>query len=207
MEKKTLFKKLIPIFIFVAVMIVCFSIDWITKYAIFDKAVSQATDGNYIKVTDGGAKDLTIIGTRSMAHYNSTMFSALNLDISYAGRVAINFTLVALFIIPMLFVKSKWVAFSLGVLVGGMLGNSLDVLVTTAGGNLTDKGYVRDIIFTPWRDNGTFNIADVIVVTGSGLLFLYAVYVLIFDKSDKEDKASKTKELDLDAKDGSKANQ
>ena len=82
-----------------------------------------------------------------MAHYNSTMFSALNLDISYAGRVAINFTLVGLFIIPMLFVKSKWVAFSLGVLVGGMLGNSLDVLVTTAGGNLTDKGYVR-ILFS-----------------------------------------------------------
>lgn len=64
---------------------------------------------------------------------------------------------------------------------------SLVLIVSGAVGNVIDKirlGYVVDFIHTLFMDFPVFNLADVFICIGAGLLF---VYILFFDKEEKND--------------------
>lgn len=64
---------------------------------------------------------------------------------------------------------------------------SLVMIVSGAVGNLIDKirlGYVVDFINTLFMDFPVFNLADVFICIGAGLLF---VCILFFDKEEKND--------------------
>lgn len=68
-----------------------------------------------------------------------------------------------------------------------LLVSSLVMVIAGALGNIIDKirlGYVVDFIHTEFMDFPVFNLADVFICVGAGLL---AVYILFFDKEGKND--------------------
>lgn len=114
--------------------------------------------------------DWKVIGIRSFAHTNSTFLSFINVSISQATQIAIGFTISSLLIIWLLFSKSKTQVVGLAIMISGVLGNTFDSTIF---------GYVRDILFTPWWDRGTFNPADVFIICGAALLFIGLIMELV----------------------------
>ena len=68
-------------------------------------------------------------------------------------------------------IRSIFIAF----IFSGSLGNTVDRLAFS---------YVRDIIFTPWLDKGTFNFADMDVIIGSFgfLITILTLYLIPYFK-------------------------
>ena len=126
-----------------------FLVDWLTKYYLFNHP----------------EKDYGLIGFRSFPHYNTTVFAFLGVKIPIWSRHLINFSILFLFLVAYIFLikkKTLFTTISLAILFSGIMGNSLDVL-------FTNGNYVRDIIFIPWLDYGTFNFADIFAVIGAML--------------------------------------
>lgn len=146
-------------------MLIAFAIfltDWLTKHFLFNEK----------EVKLGTMHDHTVIGIRSVAHYNTTLLSSLKAEIPIWAHHLINFSLAAAFIIAGLFVKNKVTVVALGILIGGIFGNALDKLFTE-NPTLGHGTFVRDIFYVPWIKNGnlgTFNAADVFTIVGSSLL-------------------------------------
>lgn len=163
------------IVIFFVTLFVFFLIDWLTKHYLFDSA---SLEGDY-----------KVIGIRSLPHDNSTIFSSLKISMPLGARIFINLLLAFIFTMPVLFTRSTFLAIGLGVLVGGILGNALDIIPARtyvwAADNKEYAHYVRDVFYTPWADRGTFNAADVFIVFGAGLIFV-RTFIEIFKKDKKE---------------------
>lgn len=166
--------------LFALVLVTVFLVDWLTKNHWFN----EKEVGLDIK------HDHTIIGIRSVAHYNTTLLSSVNASIPVWAHHLINFSLVSIFIVVAFFAKKKVTIIALGILVGGMLGNAMDKLFTE---NTFDKAnhfgetFVRDIFYVPWLKNGnlgTFNAADAFVVTGA-MLMAISTLVTLFKDSKK----------------------
>lgn len=49
--------------------------------------------------------------------------------------------------------------------------------------------FVKDIFYLPWVDKGTFNLADVWVMLGAVLIFVYLLYELVLDIVKKKKNA------------------
>ena len=105
----------------------------------------------------------TLIGIRSFAHDNSTLFSFLNINFARWVQIFIPVTLSVVIIFIIMFQTKKKFVIAFSVILVGMIGNTFDVI---------SLGYVRDIMFTPWWDRGTFNLADVVIVSGVGLTLI-----------------------------------
>ena len=148
--------------IFAITFVVFFLMDWLTKYYLFNEA--SANDAFINKTPSKILYQNDVFGTRSLWHGNTTMFSFLDIDISLTIRSLITYSLVVALSLWVLFASNKTMAIALSIIVAGSMGNGLD--------NTFHEGRVRDIIFTPWHDGGTFNIADLIVVGGSALLLV-----------------------------------
>ena len=144
-----------------------FLMDSLTKYYLFDEGSANLTPNKVLS-------ENAVFGTRSLWHSNTTMFSFLNIDVSLTIRSLITYTLVALLSVWVLFASNKTMAVALSIIVAGSMGNGLD--------NTFHDGRVRDIIFTPWHDGGTFNVADLIVVGGSALLLVSIMMELFKSK-------------------------
>lgn len=69
------------------------------------------------------------------------------------------------------FINSKVLIVAIALIFAGTLGNMVD--------RFAFAGHVRDIIFLPWADRGTFNLADVEAVSGSFAAVLGLVTHLI----------------------------
>lgn len=167
--------------LFSIILIVFFIFDWFSKDYWF----------NADELNTGFKRDLTVIGIRSVAHYNTTLLSSLNISIPTWAHHVINLSLVSVFTIAIFFIKKRLTAVALGILVAGMLGNAMDKLFTANEQGIT---FVRDIFYVPWLKNGnlgTFNAADAFVVTGAILLAISTLSTLF--KENKEEK--KLKEL------------
>lgn len=164
--------------IFLSFLILIFLIDGLTKHFIFDS--------NLAKLNSPGS-DYSVIGLRSYPHDNSTVFSSLNVDMPLWSRILINIALAVVFTIPMLFTRSIFLAIGLGILVGAILGNGLDIIsarpVDFPTKGVTVTHYVRDVFYTPWADKGTFNAADVFVIIGAGLVFI-RTFLSLFKKEN-----------------------
>lgn len=81
-----------------------------------------------------------------------------------------NFVIITFCIILIIFLKSHWFAIFIGFIFSGALGNTIDRLAF---------GYVRDIIYLPWADNGTFNFADTDVIIGciGTIITMLTIYI------------------------------
>ena len=164
-------KMFINIAVFGALFIFVFTVDWTTKDSFFD----FDRQGSEYQI------DKSWIGIRSYAHYNTTMLSFIKADVPDGLHHAMTVILALIFLAIAPHASNYIFAAGIGCIFGGIIGNGLDRMI---------NGYVRDIIFTPWMDKGTYNIADILTIVGSGLLFIGIVYKLIKEELQKK-KANK----------------
>lgn len=174
--KRSIWKSLL---VFLLVLSLFYLTDLLTKLFIFDKH-------HLFRTEDEKITNWIVIGFRSVPHDNSTLFSALGVSLPLYAHYIINFGLAFLFSLPALFARSYSISIGTGILVAGILGNTIDKLITS--GEVIFNGqiyshYVMDILFLPWFDRGTFNFADVWIVLGAGFLLLFFIIGLIKDFS------------------------
>ena len=144
------------------IAITIFLVDWLTKTFLFSEKDALS----------GASYNHTIIGIRSVAHYNTTLLSSLKASIPNWAHHLINISLVLAFVGAGFYAKRKLTIVALGIVIGGILGNGMDKLFTESAA-LGHGTFVRDIFYVPWIKNGelgTFNAADVFTVAGSSLV-------------------------------------
>ncbi len=149
--KRELIRNLIVLAIAYAIL---FSLDFLSKHFI-----SSLVDSK-------GEINLNWIGFRNYSNHSTTIFSFFHFGIAPVWHHVIGFIILALVSAPILLCERIFSAISLSILSAGIAGNVIDRAIF---------GYVRDIIFTPWFDRGTFNIADVVTISGSGLFAISAI--------------------------------
>ncbi|MDA3862870.1 MAG: signal peptidase II [Deltaproteobacteria bacterium] len=80
--------------------------------------------------------------------------------------------------------KSRLYLIGLGILTGGALGNLVDRIIF---GHVTDFiqfwGFPSVDILWPWP---TFNVADVLLLVGVGLMFIYTLFFAESEKNEKK---------------------
>ena len=157
--------------------LIFFAIDWVTKHYLFNgEYVNWNNGGSYINFTE---KNYEVLGVRSVAHDNSTIFSALSLTFPDWVHYSINFIIALVFAFIPFFSKSLFLGLACGIIFGGIMGNSLDKSFSATSEEyyqqFFNKTFVRDIFYIPWLDRGTFNFADVAIIVGSGLLIIHII--------------------------------
>ncbi|SYV91101.1 lipoprotein signal peptidase, partial [Mesomycoplasma hyorhinis] len=80
-----------------------------------------------------------------------------------------SFLLLFILIISVLLSKNYFFAAFMIILLAGNIGNELDRLLYQNG--------VKDIIFIPYRDKGTFNFADIFIISGP----IGMVVIMVFE--------------------------
>ncbi|MBR4025826.1 MAG: signal peptidase II [Mycoplasmataceae bacterium] len=154
--------------VFFAVAILMLVFDLLTKQFLFKNPDNLEEPG--IQYTHGPVQhDFGIIGIRSVINEGLTFFPSTSINVLLV--TFFNVIILIGCIVFILFFNSTWYSVFIGCIFAGALGNTIDRLTF---------GWVRDIIFTPWFDNGTFNVADVLVIVGCvGLVITLVTQFLI----------------------------
>lgn len=118
----------------------------------------------------------TVIGFRSYAHTSSTIFSSFNMKVGDWVRVSLPMVVGIVLVIGILFQKNIGTTITLSLIAAGVFGNLYDNMV---------HGYVRDILFTPFHDKGTFNPADIFITFGGILFVITIIYYHFKEKREK----------------------
>lgn len=113
--------------------------------------------------------DYKIIGTRSLKHYSTTFLDFLNIHLDQKVNISISLVVAALIIVFIIISKSELAVVGLSIILAGTIGNTVDNIYL---------GYVRDILYTPWLDRGTFNLADVLIIVGLPIAFIPTIFNL-----------------------------
>ena len=194
---KNLRLRVLLIFIFFASIL--FTMDWVFKHLFFDPvAVDWQNNGFYIEGTE---TNYGVVGIRSVAHDNSTIFSALKFSMPDWAHFLMNFSIVAIFATIPFFTKSIFLAIAAGIIFSGVLGNSLDKVFSTTSPYyelFNNKSYVRDVFYLPWFDRGTFNFADVTIISGSILLIIYVIFSNVKDWKKTKAKKNQANQKTID---------
>ena len=163
-EEKTVLlnKKLITIFL---IIIICFSIDQISKFFIINFLTQQNINEYYIN----SFLNFTLVWNKGIA------FGIFQSDGTYYNFISLFIFLVIVFIFILLFkAKKKYEIFSYAMISGGALGNLFDRVY---------YGAVPDFIDIHFRNFHwfIFNISDIFITIG-------IIIILIFDifKIDKQ---------------------
>lgn len=148
-NKKTI---IINYVVFLSLIFVLLLIDLLTKQYLFDEGnLNQITYQNWL------------FGIRSVKNSGLTVFPNAS-DVVLVSTINIFILIVCL--ISLIFWRNILLSIFIAFIFSGSLGNTVDRLAFS---------YVRDIIFTPWLDKGTFNFADMDVIIGS---FGFAITIL-----------------------------
>lgn len=148
-NKKTI---IINYVVFLSLIFVLLLIDLLTKQYLFDeKNLDNVTYQNWL------------FGIRSVKNSGLTVFPNAS-DVVLVSTINIFILIVCL--ISLIFWRNILLSIFIAFIFSGSLGNTVDRLAFS---------YVRDIIFTPWLDKGTFNFADMDVIIGS---FGFAITIL-----------------------------
>ena len=148
-NKKTI---IINYVVFLSFIFVLLLIDLLTKQYLFDeKNLDNVTYQNWL------------FGIRSIKNSGLTVFPNAS-DVVLVSIINIFILIVCL--ISLIFWRNILLSIFIAFIFSGSLGNTVDRLAFS---------YVRDIIFTPWLDKGTFNFADMDVIIGS---FGFAITIL-----------------------------
>ncbi len=158
-DKKLLIRNTI---ILISILFVFILIDQLTKVFIFAKA-----DPNWKVGIESGRfiSEGKLFGIRLVI--NTGMFSSLGADtVPYWGVQTITSLIAIIVILVALFNKNLITVVGFSLIAAGALGNILDRYMLID--DTSNKGhYVRDWIYNPWFDRGTYNIADIEVILGS----------------------------------------
>ncbi|MBN3534932.1 signal peptidase II [Mycoplasma procyoni] len=173
-KKRLLFNGIITFSILLALILV----DQLTKNLIFEHK-EFVERPNWVEGKN--LFDYKVIGFRPILHVGVT--SKLHEKL---GFITIHILSVVVFLVAlhfMIFAKKYYYIVVLGFLAAGDFGNMLDRFIYANG--------VKDILFIPWRDNGTFNFADLFIGAGAiGVAITIIIEALImpyFKKSKKQD--------------------
>ncbi|RMA79128.1 signal peptidase II [Metamycoplasma subdolum] len=170
---------LINLGIFFAFFVTCLLIDLLTKHYLF-RWNDEKTDGDLVVTYRG-----FIFGVRSLLHRGSTL--ELNLGIPALHAITIIIVLGA--ILTSILIRDKmyrWIIPGLALIAAGSLGNMIDRAAF---------GGVRDIVFIPWADRGTFNFADVDIIFGV-IYIVISIIVMVIVASVRDKKRAAQEEID-----------
>ncbi|MCC3160935.1 MAG: signal peptidase II [Mollicutes bacterium PWAP] len=117
-----------------------------------------------------------LFGFRALAHYSTTFLDAINVKISKEANLTISFFIILILITSIIFTKKIGYIIGISFILAGTVGNSSDVATI---------GYVRDILYTPWRDEGTFNLSDLNTFAGVGIIFISIIVYFFPSKKDR----------------------
>lgn len=153
----------INIAILLIVVLVCLLIDQLSKNLVF-------SDTDYKNPTLAPKYNWGFIGFRPLLHHGVT--TKIDNLVGFTGIHIFAFALTIFLLIFIPFSKHYAYAFFLSILLAGNWGNELDRFI--------NDNSVKDLIFIPYRDNGTFNFADVFIFLGpSGFALVYFIdYIL-----------------------------
>ncbi len=168
---KKLYRKqtLKNIFIFLIIFNFLLLIDLLTKLIFFKYP-------NSVEVYGPTQHNLIIFGIRSQAHKTTTFGDLLNINISNLSLIIISLIMSIIFFFVVILSNKKKLSIVFSSLIAGIMGNTIDRI---------NYQYVRNILFIPWFDNGTFNLADAII-TISALCSLVFLLIMIWNSEKKE---------------------
>ncbi|MBD5423055.1 MAG: signal peptidase II [Mycoplasma sp.] len=150
--KKTILLNYVIFLILITILLI---IDLLTKHFLFNVNDSSITYSNWL------------FGIRSLKNPGLTFFPG-NTNVALVTFFNIIILLACLF--GILFLRNYWIVVFVSFIFSGSLGNTIDRL---------SFHYVRDIIFLPWCDLGTFNFADMDVIVGSfGCVATWAIIAI-----------------------------
>lgn len=104
--------------------------------------------------------------------------SVRNPGLTFFGPEAVNIALITFFnviiwiscLLCLIVLKNAFLVVGISLIFSGSMGNTVDRL---------HFGFVRDIIYLPWFDRGTFNFADVDVIFGSFMFVGTMIFITI----------------------------
>ena len=161
-NKKTI---IINYVVFLSLIFVLLLIDLLTKQYLFD-------ENNLYNVTNKITYQNWLFGIRSIKNSGLTFLPNAS-DVVLVSIINIFILIVCL--ISLIFWRNILLSIFIAFIFSGSLGNTVDRLAFS---------YVRDIIFTPWLDKGTFNFADMDVIIGSFgfLITILTLYLIPYFK-------------------------
>ena len=161
-NKKTI---IINYVVFLSLIFVLLLIDLLTIHYLFD-------ENNLYNVTNKITYQNWLFGIRSIKNSGLTFLPNAS-DVVLVSIINIFILIVCL--ISLIFWKNILLSIFIAFIFSGSLGNTVDRLAFS---------YVRDIIFTPWLDKGTFNFADMDVIIGSFgfLITILTLYLIPYFK-------------------------
>ena len=161
-NKKTI---IINYVVFLSSIFVLLLIDLLTKQYLFD-------ENNLYNVTNKITYQNWLFGISSIKNSGLTFLPNAS-DVVLVSIINIFILIVCL--ISLIFWKNILLSIFIAFIFAGSLGNTVDRLAFS---------YVRDIIFTPWLDKGTFNFADMDVIIGSFgfLITILTLYLIPYFK-------------------------
>ncbi|QSF13935.1 signal peptidase II [Mycoplasma sp. Mirounga ES2805-ORL] len=167
-------KRLLGIGLFWLVFIVFLTIDQLTKGLLFDSnKLGQATH------------DFGLFGIRPYYHDGVTIIPSKTIGV--AIFVQIVSVILCLLIVYFSFIfKDKYLLTILALILSGVFGNMFDRFYCEK--TIEGVPQVRDIIFLPWIDKGTFNFADTSIFIALALSIIMGIIYLFKDDKDEESK-------------------
>ena len=151
---------IINFIVFLSIFTILILMDLLTKQFLFDEFLADS-DGLEIQHKNW------LFGIRSVKNTGLTFATKSNANIPLVTFFNILILLICL--CSVIFLRSWIFSLFVGFIFAGSLGNTIDRLAF---------GYVRDIIFLPWADHGTFNFADCDVIIGccGVVISLFAIF-------------------------------
>ena len=130
---------------------------------------------------------------------NSGAAFSLGEGVTWVFTIILGLAAVAIAVIAVRGVRSRWWAVILGLLAGGILGNLTDRLFRDPGFAV---GHVVDFIYTPWMMPAIYNVADMFIVTCMITVALLVLAGLRLDGTRErraKDDADETDAVDAEA--------
>jgi len=115
---------------------------------------------------------------------------SLGEEVTWVFTIVLAIAAIAIIVLAVRGIRSRWWAIALGLLLGGILGNLTDRLVRDPGFAV---GHVVDFIYTPWMMPAIYNVADIFIVTmmiSVALLVLLGVHMDGHRERDERDEES-----------------
>lgn len=160
-------KIIMNLIIFIYIIGILLIIDLVTKQTLFEWSENNLGKNQY----DNNFRTQNwLFGIRSVSNSGLTSFGN-NMPLGLVHFF--NFVILIVCIFFVIILKSKWFVVSLAFIFAGTLGNMID--------RFAFEGYVRDIIYLPWFDRGTFNFADVDAVVGTIMASVTLIVQLIMN--------------------------
>ncbi|AWX69656.1 signal peptidase II [[Mycoplasma] anseris] len=174
---------LINLAIYWSIFFVALLIDLLTKHYLFKYHYDE---NNNLIIENGVLYQNALFGIRSVQHAGTT----IEIGLGNVGLHIISFIIIlATSIVSALFKDKiyRYIIPGFAFIAAGAMGNMVDRFAFE---------FVRDIVFLPWIDKGTFNFADVWLVLGgiACVISMLTVFIIVWRKEKKDEENKKNQE-------------